>query len=56
MHNNLRASLSAEKLDDQLFVRCNFKAILKIANYAEIANEIEVLPFEADDDYIMLDE
>ncbi len=50
MHNNLRASLNAEKLEDQLCVPYNFNTILKIANYAEIANGIEVSPFEVDDD------
>ena len=50
VQNNLRESLSAEKLDDQLFVRYNFKETLKIANYVEIADDIEVLPFEIDDD------
>ena len=37
VHNNLRASLSAEKQGNQLFVRYKFKTILKNANYAEIA-------------------
>ena len=49
VHKILRASLSAETLDDQLHVTYNFKAILKIAKDFDIANDTEVLPFEADD-------
>ena len=53
VHNKLKASLSAEKLDNQLFVRYNFKTILKITEDVEIANNIEVLPFD-DSDLIMM--
>ena len=46
VHNNLRASFSAKKLDEQLFVRYNFKTILNIAQDVGIENDVEVLPFD----------
>ena len=47
VHINLNASLSAEKLDDQLFVRYNLKKnTLKNAYDVEIANDVAILSFD----------
>ena len=55
VHSNLRASLKAEKLDDQFFIRYNFENILKISKELVQVDDIINLgydfePFENDFD------
>ena len=46
VNNNLAESWSAEKLDDQLSVRSNFKTVLKTVKDVQFANYVQVLLFD----------
>ncbi len=49
IHSNLRASLSTDKVDDQLFIRYNFENIMNIA-FNPVSVDDSIFEFENIDD------